>query len=359
MKNFLTATSATLAMAMFILSGCSDSSDTDQFSEVAQSDNEQADQDPHAGHAHPTHGPHGGDLIELGNEEYHAELVHPHGRDDDVHHDDDSENPHDTDGEAHHKEGKDGDAAGHDEEGDNDEGSHEHAGIVIYILDGSAANVVAIDAAEITLNLSHDGKPEQFKLAALPGKDDPKGKSSRFASSASDLLEHFHEAEHVEGTLVLSIGGKSYRGKLAHSHGDGDGHGHAAEKHGSGHDHAGGDALVWKGEPRKDGDLQILLGHHGKHLHAGETVEPAVSITRDGKPVADLKVFNSLLSADGKTVLAKEVATVFDPTTEDEPAHYAQGGLAIPAGVDAAVIRYRISTSDSVDVTFDVSIAFD
>jgi hypothetical protein len=336
MKNFLKTILALMAVSMFTLSGCAEPSGGDQFSEVSEDDNEQANEDPHAGHAHPSHGPHGGDLIELGNEEYHAELVHPHGHDDDAHHDGDKEGQHE----------------------DGDHAAHEHAGITIYILDGAAKDQVAIAAAEITLNLTHDGKPVQFTLAASPDEGDAEGKSSRFASAEKGLLEHFHEAEDVEGTLVLSIGGKSYRGKLAHKHGDDD-HGHAPEEHGSGHSHAGGDALVWKGEPRKDGDLQILLGHHGEHLHAGETVEPAVSITRNGKPVADLKVFNSLLSADGKTVLAEEVATVFEPTTDDEPAHYAQGGLAIPKGVDAVIIRYRISTSDSVDVTFDVSIVFE
>lgn len=65
-------------------------------------------------------------------------------------------------------------------------------------------------------------------------------------------------------------------------------------------------------------------------LHAGEEVEPAVSITRNGEPVSDSRVFNALFSADGKTQLAKEVATVYEPTTAEEPAHYAQGTLAIP-----------------------------
>ena len=343
MKDFLTTTLAIMAVGMFTLSGCADPSGGDQFSEVSEHDSEHPDHDPHAGHAHPSHGPHGGDLIELGNEEYHAELVHPHGHDDDAHHGSGPVPAHDGDKEGHPEEDDDG----HDD------------GITIYILDGAAKNQVAIDSAEITLNLTHDGKPAQFKLVANPDSGDAEGKSSRFASSEKGLLEHFHEAEHVEGTLVLSISGKSYRGKLAHNHGDDDHHEHAAEEHGSGHSHVGGDALVWKGDPRKHGELQILLGHHGEHLHAGETVEPAVSITRDGKPVADLKVFNSLLSADGKTVLAAEVATVFEPTTDDEPAHYAQGALAIPKGVDAAVIRYRISASNSADVTFDVSIVFE
>ena len=338
MKDFFKTAMAMLAMAAFTLSGCADPSDTEQFSEVAEHDNEQSDQDPHAGHAHPTHGPHGGDLIELGNEEYHAELVHPQGHDDDAHHDDVPEGSHDKD-DAH------------------DHAAHDHAGITIYVLDGAAKNAVAIEAAEITLNLTHDGKPEQFTLAASPDANDPEGRSSRFTSADKDLLEHFHEAEHVEGALVLSIKAKSYRGKLSHKH-DGD-HGHPHEEHGSDHHHVGGDALVWRGETREHMGLQIQLGHHGKSPQAGQMLEPAVSISRDGKPVPNLKVFNSLMSADGKTVLAEEVATVFEPTTKSEPAHYAQGALAIPKDVDGVIIKYRISTSDAVDVTFNLPIAFE
>ena len=33
----------------------------------------------HAEHAHPSEGPHQGDLVELGNEEFHAEVVHGEG----------------------------------------------------------------------------------------------------------------------------------------------------------------------------------------------------------------------------------------------------------------------------------------
>mgnify|MGYP006188166609 CR=1 FL=1 len=110
MKNFLKTILALMAVSMFTLSGCAEPSGGDQFSEVSEDDNEQANEDPHAGHAHPSHGPHGGDLIELGNEEYHAELVHPHGHDDDAHHDDHPEG--DKDGEGH-KHGKD-----HDDDGD-------------------------------------------------------------------------------------------------------------------------------------------------------------------------------------------------------------------------------------------------
>lgn len=230
MKDFLKTTLAIMAVGMFTLSGCAERAGDAQFSEVSAHDNEQATEDPHAGHAHPSHGPHGGDLIELGNEEYHAELVHPHGHDDDAHHDGGAEHAHDDD-EEHHKGEHDTDAEGHHEDGDHDHAAHEHAGIAIYILDGAAKEQVAIEAAEITLNLTHDGKPVQFKLAANSDSGEPDGKSSHFSSSEKGLLELFHEAEHVEGTLVLSIGGKSYRGGLSHDHAHGDEHGHG--------DHAG------------------------------------------------------------------------------------------------------------------------
>jgi hypothetical protein len=152
-------------------------------------------------------------LIELGNEEYHAELVHPKVHDADAH-------PHEH-GDEGHKEG--GHKEGH--------AGHDHAGIVIYILDGSDKEAVAIEATDITLNLGHDGKPEQFKLVAMPTDTDPVGKSSRFASDDKDLLERFHEEE-VDGTLVLKFNGKSYRGKVTHDHEHGhEGHSHKVHEH--------------------------------------------------------------------------------------------------------------------------------
>ncbi|MCA9051206.1 MAG: hypothetical protein KDA89_20860, partial [Planctomycetaceae bacterium] len=122
-------------------------------------------------HDHPTEGPHHGDLVELGNEEYHAEVVH----------DDDAN------------------------------------GVTIYILDGAATGQVPIDAAELTINLTHDGQPEQFVLKAAPDGDDPEGKSSRLVSDDKELSEDL-DAEGVEPKLVVEINGKSYRGTIEHSH---------------------------------------------------------------------------------------------------------------------------------------------
>lgn len=137
---------------------------------------------PAAGTAdvHPAHGPHGGDLIELGAEEYHAELVH-------------------------------------------DEKS---GAITIYLLDELAAKPVAIEATEIVININHDGTPEQHKLAAAPQSEDPMGKSSRFTATGNEELAKDLDAEGVDARLQVTINGTGYTGKIVHSHGDHD-HAHA------------------------------------------------------------------------------------------------------------------------------------
>lgn len=127
-------------------------------------------------HHHPTEGPHHGHLIELGNEEYHAELVH-------------------TD-----------------------------SAVTIYLLDAAAKSATAIDAKELVINLKHDGQPEQFHLLAAPEAGDAEGKSSRFTIDDRELVEHLeHEAS--EARLSVTIHGTAYSGSLAHHHDD-DGHGH-------------------------------------------------------------------------------------------------------------------------------------
>ena len=128
------------------------------------------DEAGHAEHDHPTEGPHGGELIELGNEEYHAELTHEN--------------------EA-----------------------------IVYLLDGSAKAAAPSDATEVTINLSHDGKGEQFRLAASRDTNDPEGKSSRFTSNDAELLKDLQEG-HAEVALVVTINGKQYRGNLEHEHGE-------------------------------------------------------------------------------------------------------------------------------------------
>ena len=125
----------------------------------------------HGDHGHAEEGPHHGSLIELGKEEYHAELVH-----------------------------------------DDDAGT-----VTVYLLDSSAKGAVPIEASEIKVNLSHDGSAEQFSLAASPQPNDPSGKSSKFASTDKELAEDL-DLEDAEAKLVVSIAGKQYRGSIEHDH---------------------------------------------------------------------------------------------------------------------------------------------
>jgi len=129
-------------------------------------------------HAHPSSGPHKGSLIELGNEEYHAELVHD-------------------------------DKAGT---------------VTIYLLDGAAKAAVGTQAADVVINVKHDGKGSQFRLTADPQKGDKAGASSRFVSKDSQLGDALDQ-EGAEARLVLEIAGKPFTGQVTHSH---EGHDHEA-----------------------------------------------------------------------------------------------------------------------------------
>ena len=136
----------------------------------------------HDDHEHPEEGPHHGHLVELGNEEYHAEIVHAEG-----------------------------------------------GTVTVYILDGSAKNVVPIEATEVTINLSHEAQAEQFKLAASPDSGDPTGKSSRFVAEEEHLGKDL-DTEESAAKLVVTIEGKQYTGKIEHEHSHKDGeHKHEAE----------------------------------------------------------------------------------------------------------------------------------
>ncbi len=125
--------------------------------------------------AHPSEGLHGGHLVELGEEEFHAEVVH-------------------------------------DEKNDS---------ITIYILDSGAKKQVPVDATEVVITLKHGGAPEQFKLLAVPDTNDGQGKSSRFQLKDKDLV-HDLEHENAEPKLSVKISGKSYTGEIKHNHKEGD-----------------------------------------------------------------------------------------------------------------------------------------
>lgn len=126
-------------------------------------------------HDHPTTGPHKGSLIELGDEEYHAELLH-------------------------------------------DDAAHK---VTIYLLDSKATGKATSSEAKIALNFVVDGKPQQFMLTAAPQADDTAGSASKF-EAVDEALCTALDAPKSHGKLNVTIGGKQYSGALAaegHDHG--------------------------------------------------------------------------------------------------------------------------------------------
>jgi hypothetical protein len=117
--------------------------------------------------SHPEHGPRGGELIELGHEDFHIELLHGTGT------------------------------------------------VEMYILDGSANETISIDSPNLTVSLKHFGRVESFELPALPQTGDAAGMSSRFATKEPKVVAWL-DAD-AEGVIIARIDGKSYTGKLSHA----------------------------------------------------------------------------------------------------------------------------------------------
>ncbi len=174
-KPFLTFACLALVTSL-IITGCGGDK-----KDVPPKGNEQS-------HAHPTKGPHGGSLIELGKEKYHAELVH-------------------------------------------DEKTKDLT--TIYLLDSAAKKAVPVDAKEMVINLTHDGSTEKFVLAASPDEGETGGKSSRFVLKNEELVEDL-DAKGTKATLSIKIEGKSFSGDIKHDH-DHKGHDHGKE--GDDHNH--------------------------------------------------------------------------------------------------------------------------
>ena len=124
----LLAQAAILTVLTFGLAGCSDDGHKKTDGHGSAAGHSDAD----AGH--PEEGPHHGHLIELGKEEFHAELVH-------------------------------------------DDAAHK---VTIYLLDGAAKKTVAVAEKELNINLVVNGTPQSFKLPAIAQTEDAPGQSSRF-----------------------------------------------------------------------------------------------------------------------------------------------------------------------------------
>jgi hypothetical protein len=123
-------------------------------------------------HAHGEHGPHNGDLIELGGGSYHAELVH-------------------------------------------DDASKL---VTIYLLGKDAKAPAPIAEESLVVSALVEGKPQQFVLAAKPQEGDGENQSSRFELTDAALVGAIDNPD-SKARLNVTIEGRPYVGTIeAHHH---------------------------------------------------------------------------------------------------------------------------------------------
>lgn len=228
-RSFELALTAAFAL---VLTGCTDGSS--EFTEVSHDEPEVGHED-HSGHGHGAHGPNGGDIVEVGNEEFHAEVVV-------------------------------------------DEAEQR---IDVFILGSDAKTAKPIAASDISISFKHGEEVEEFKLAASALDGEAEGQASKFTITDEELFEELHE--HPEGaTLNFSDGDQALTGTVNHSHdhGHGDSHGHGDDNHGhEGHgddddDHASDEHKHGEGHD-DDGD------EHGKAEHSKEDKGPDADVTAE------------------------------------------------------------------------------
>jgi hypothetical protein len=243
--------------------------------------------------AHAEHGPHDGELLAFDDGKYHVEVV-------------------------------------------SDDSSDK---VTFYTLDNEAKGYVSVEVQEPTLHIEFDGDEKEFKLTAAPTDEDPEGKTTRFEITSHEIHEALASEARESAELTLTFDGKPLVGKYeSHDH-----HHHHGHRHG---DDAALDVLIWQNPDGAElGGCVIKLGQHGLTIRAGKELEPAVSITRDDKPVDRAEVYVSLLDADGTEIVAEQ-QTEFEPTTKEEPAHYAGAKLGVPADAEQVVLRYRVVLPD-------------
>jgi hypothetical protein len=132
--------------------------------------------DAHHGHDHSVAGPHGGHLIVLGQEAFHAEWTH-----------------------------------------DDDDGR-----LTVYILDSEMQEVVPISASQIEIERTIGEDTQSFALEAVEQPSAGPG-PYQFEIVDKSLIEALKAVGHgVEATLIVEIEGQVYRSTFEHlPHGDG------------------------------------------------------------------------------------------------------------------------------------------
>ena len=135
--------------------------------------------DPHAGHDHSAKGPHGGHLVELGEEEFHAEWLE----------DDES--------------GK----------------------VTVWILDSKAKGEVSIAAESILIKTKDKEKTDSFELPAVDRTKGDKPTAFKFEIVSKELLGKLETPNATTPVIHVDVNGKPFEGKIE-EHAD-----HAGHKH--------------------------------------------------------------------------------------------------------------------------------
>ncbi len=174
-KTVALCVSIALVAGLGVVAGCGDTKTKTKTTTTTNKNKTPPAEGHDHGHAH--HGPHDGDLIELGTDgKYHAEMVH-------------------------------------------DEATHK---ITFYILDGSAKKSAPIAAEEVVVNYVKDGSPQQTKVPAAPTETDKVGESSRFESKNEELCDAICHDPKAKAQLSVMIDDKPYVGAIEHHEHDHD-----------------------------------------------------------------------------------------------------------------------------------------
>ena len=99
--------------------------------------------------------------------------------------------------------------------------------MVIYLLDKDAKSFIAIEAPFLAANFMLAGKPVQVQLKSIPQDFDQNGMSSCFGAVSPELIDALHAAK-SDPKLAVRIRNKSYVTKIIHKH-DHSGHNHAQQ----------------------------------------------------------------------------------------------------------------------------------
>jgi hypothetical protein len=95
----------------------------------------------------------------------------------------------------------------------------EEAGVVnLYMMDGKAEKDVELPDAELTVNVTVDGKTQTFPLS--PVREDGAEATAQFKSDNKALVSMLKLAgKGTQATLTVTIDGKRFAGEfLAHDH---------------------------------------------------------------------------------------------------------------------------------------------